>query len=153
MTSTPAQQPAPLDQPPTTSVQVMRAGTALSPDVAQFLASEVATAASRERDRRITIGVVGGVVSLGVLGLVLFVGEFLPALFAASAVFATALLVGLAWGVRNRALLDRSAHDAAMPPSVLVAAVQQVRRGAGPSTALRDAIEADARVRSITARR
>lgn len=142
--------PMHVDDAPATSVQVMRAGSALSPDVAQFLASEVATAASRERDRRITVGVVGGFVSLCVLGVVLSVGELLPSLFAAAATFACALMVGLSWGVRNRALLDRAAHDAAISPTVLVAAVQLVRRGAGPSAALRDAIEADARVRAVT---
>ncbi len=124
-----------------TSVQVMRAGDALSPDVAQFLAGEIATTASRERDRRITVGVVGGIASLGMLGTVLLADEALSPLLAVSSVMAGALVVGLAWGARNRALLDRSAHDAAIAPAVLVEAVRLVRRGAGPSTALREAIE------------
>ena len=110
---------------PAASVQVMRAGHALSPDVLQFLASEIATAASRERDRRVTVIAVSGLLGLGVLRELVFGNEEL-ALYAAAAVCAGALIVRLAWGVRNRALLDRSAHDAAIAPRVLGHAVRLV---------------------------
>jgi hypothetical protein len=129
---------------PSASVQVMRTGTALSPDVAQFLASEIATAASRERERRTTISVLGGAVFVGVGVTLVFFDERAPGFLAAALALSFVLFVGLAWGVRNRALLDRSAHDAAIAPRVLVHAVRLVRGGAGPSTALREALENEA---------
>jgi hypothetical protein len=118
---------------PSASVQVMRAGTAMSPQVMQFLASEIATAASRERDRKITVTTLGGVACVAAGA---WSGSF-PVL---AGVAGIALCVLLAWGVRNRALLDRSAHDAAIAPAVLVRAVSLARSGVGPSTALREAL-------------
>jgi hypothetical protein len=116
-----------------TSVQVMGAGTTMSPEVMQFLASEVATAASRERDRRITVTTLGGVACVAAEAW----SGSVPVL---AGVAGTALCVLLTWGVRNRALLDRCAHDAAIAPAVLVQAVRLVRSGVGPSTALREAL-------------
>jgi len=128
---------------PSSPAQVMRAGTMLSADVVQHLASEIATTASRERERRL-LTVIGAPL-LGVVGTIggVFVGADtaitgLTGFLASS----TVLFLSVAWGARNRALLDRAASDSAVSSSVLLSAVQRVRRGAGPSTALRAALDA-----------
>jgi hypothetical protein len=59
---------------------------------------------------------------------------------AQAAVAAVPLVLHLAWGSRNRALLDVAAANAAVPAGMLVDALRRMRKHrSGPSAALRDA--------------
>ena len=128
---------------PTTSMAVVRPGHALSADLLQELAATVATTAQRERLRKqvmTVLGVVGGLAFLiGSAG-----GRVLPAnlptmLFAVLCI-APILPLTLAWGVRNRALLNAAARDAAVDHVALARAVRLVeKRRMGPSSALKAA--------------
>lgn len=123
-----------------TSTAIMRAGDAISADLLQELAVAVAKTASRERLRkRVTavlllmgalagvIGALGGATTAGGLPLVAF-----GALCAAPV-----LPLFLGWGVRNRALLNAVAAEAAVDHRQLAAAVRLVeKKRVGPSLAL-----------------
>ncbi len=133
-----------VDDVPGTPARVMNAGTALSREVAQELATVVDRTFRRERLRRRTTMVTmpGGV---ALFGLFVWATAELPPpieapVTALASIVAVSLTLHLLWGARNRALLDVAADDGAMPRAVLVDAVQRMRRaGVGPSTALRDA--------------
>jgi hypothetical protein len=122
---------------------VVRPGHTLSADLLQELAATVATTAQRERLRKqvmAVLGVAGGLAFLiGRTG-----GSTLPAnlptmLFAMLCI-APILPLTLAWGVRNRALLNAAARDAAVDHIALARAVRLVeKRRMGPSSALQAA--------------
>jgi hypothetical protein len=128
---------------------VVRPGHALSADLLQDLAATVATTAQRERLRKqvvAVLGVAGGLaVLIGTSG-----GSTLPAnlptmLFAMLCI-APILPLTLAWGVRNRALLNAAAANAAVDHVALARAVRLVRKGRlGPSSALRQALREGSR--------
>jgi hypothetical protein len=123
---------------------VVRAGHALSADLLQELAATVATTAQRERLRKSVItalGVAGGLAAgLGLVGGST-VPANLPAMLFATLCIAPILPLALAWGVRNRALLNAAARDAAVDHSVLARAVRLVeRQKLGPSAALQTAL-------------
>ena len=132
------------DDVPGTPARVMNAGTALSREIAQELATVVERTFRRERLRRRTTMVTmpGGVALYG-----LFVWatsstslDIEALVVALASIVAASLTLHLLWGARNRALLDVAAADGAMSRVALVDAVQRMRRaGVGPSTALRDA--------------
>jgi hypothetical protein len=133
------------DDAPTSSMAVIRAGTALSRDVLQELATTVATTTQREKLRKVIIGAlaVGGIGAavIGATG-----GSTLPMnipviLFAVLCI-APILPLTLLWGIRNRALLNAAAKDAAVDHAVLAAAVRLMqKKKLGPSTALRLALQ------------
>ncbi len=132
----------------TTSTAVMRAGQAHSNDLMQELATVVATTASRERLRKRTLLVllVVGVVVIAaaaVSGKTL-AGNLPLGLFGVLCL-APVLPLSIGWGVRNRALLDAAAKDAAVDGIALASAVKLVQQGVGPSTALRASLKAPAR--------
>jgi len=130
---------------PSTSMAVVRAGHALSADLLQELAATVATTAQRERLRKqvmTVLGVAGGLAAfIGITG-----GSTLPAnlptmLFAIVCI-APILPLTLAWGVRNRALLNAAADNAAVDHTALARAVRLVeKRTHGPSAALQVALQ------------
>ena len=123
------------------SAQVMRAGTVLSRDLMQLLAAEVATTAERERNRRLlTVVGVAGIAAISVV-FSYITGSPNVIGIGIGATEALIMFASLIWGVRNRAMIDRVAVDAAVSRRALARAVQPVRKGSGPSTALRLALE------------
>ena len=132
------------DARPGTPARIMNAGTALSREVAQELATVVERTYRRERlRRRTTMVTVPGAVALYAFFLWATGAsryQLEAILVALSAIVAAPLAVHLLWGARNRALLDVAADDGAMSRAVLVDAVRRMQRErVGPSTALRDA--------------
>jgi hypothetical protein len=126
-----------------TSTGVMRPGDTLPADVMHALSTTVATTAARERLRKRTTLVLGVVGALAGAGAVQASGALTVAPFAlvAAVCLLPVLPLHLAWGVRNRALLNAAARDAAVSPQVLVEAVRAVAKQAqGPSTALQVAL-------------
>lgn len=131
---------------PSTSMAVARAGQALSADLLQELAATVATTAQRERLRKqviLALGVAGGLAAgIGITGGTT-VPANLPTMLFAICCIAPILPLTLAWGVRNRALLNAAAHNAAVDHMALARAVRLVeKRTHGPSSALQMALQA-----------
>ena len=130
---------------PSTSMAVARAGHALSADLLQELAATVATTAQRERLRKQVMTVLGGAGGLAaVIGITgdTTVPANLPTMVFAIACIAPILPLALAWGVRNRALLNAAADDAAVDNVTLARAVRLVeKRTLGPSAALQVALQ------------
>jgi len=123
-----------------TSTAIMRAGDAIGADLLQDLAIAVATTAARERLRKrvtatlVLVGALAGVI--GVAGSATSVGV-MPLIAFGALCAAPVLPLFLAWGVRNRALLNAVAAEAAVDHRQLVAAVRLVeKKGVGPSQAL-----------------
>ena len=133
---------------PGTPARVMKAGQALSPEVAQALAADVERTFRREVIRRRTsamtaIGGVGSASLSAFVGLVRFGNSIEEVAFVTAAMVAAPLALHLLWGARNRALLDVAAANGAVSRMVLIDAVQRMQReDVGPSTALRDALTA-----------
>jgi hypothetical protein len=140
MTPTTTDERATDDEAPSSSMAVVRAGHQLSRDLLQELAVAVALTAQRERQRRSSVIAVmsAGVVAafLGADSSLARLGDFsLPLLVVCG--LGLGLPMALAWGVRNRALLNAVADAAAIDHHVLAHAVSLVRtKGVGPSTAL-----------------
>lgn len=131
------------NEAPATSTAVMKAGNKHSSDLLQELAAVVATTASRERLRKRTLLVLLGV-GVVVVGGAAVAGSTLPAqlplaLFGVLCL-APVLPLSIGWGVRNRALLNAAAKDAAVDDRALAAAVKLAEKGVGPSTALRSTL-------------
>lgn len=123
-----------------TSAAIMHAGEAIGADLLQELATAVAKTASRERLRkRVTVALllVGALAAaIGLLGGY-ETGRSLPLVAFGALCAAPVLPLFLAWGVRNRALLNAAAADAAVDHRVLAAAVRLVEKNnLGPSLAL-----------------
>lgn len=123
-----------------TSMAVTRPGQTLSADLLQELAATIATTVWRERLRTrvvIALGIIGSLaavisVGTGVPGPTVF-----PAFLFAAACIAPILPLMLVWGVRNRALLNAAAANAAVDHVALARAVRLVqKRTHGPSAAL-----------------
>lgn len=131
-----------------TSMAVMHNGQTLSNDLMHELATTVATTAQRERLRKRTsmaLTSVGAVVVPWVY-LTEFSGETLPFAMFGMLCLLPLLPLHLAWGVRNRALLNAAAAAAAVDHKALAAAVVAVeKKKYGPSMALQVALEKQAR--------
>ena len=127
---------------PSSAMQVMHAGSVLSPDVAEHLTRLIALTARRERDRR-------DVTLFGVPLFALFGGMIVVMLKAPGPVLGlvtgggavVALFVSLAVGARNRARLDQAAVENGVSTKALLAAVRAVRDGDDAATALRAALD------------
>lgn len=123
-----------------TSTAIMHAGEAIGADLLQELATAVAKTASRERLRkRVTIALL----AVGALAVVVgLLGGFetarsLPLVAFGGLCAMPVLPLFLAWGVRNRALLNAAAAEAAVDNRLLAAAVRLVeKKNLGPSLAL-----------------
>ena len=126
---------------PVEPVAVVDAGNALSPTVAQELATVLQRTHRSERRRRATLWfmVSGAGLLCGCL-VSLLEDDVDVRVMAQAAVAAVPLVLHLAWGSRNRALLDVAAANAAVPAGMLVDALRRMRKHrSGPSAALRDA--------------
>ncbi len=128
------------DDPLETSTAVVRPGDEISADLLQELAAAVAKTASRERLRKRVVGLlllVGGVTAAaGALAGVGTAGG-LPIVVFGALCMVPVLPLLLAWGVRNRALLNAAAAEAAVDHRLLAAAVRMVeKKDLGPSAAL-----------------
>lgn len=129
-----------------TSMAVMRTGHALSRDLQQELATLVATTAQRERLRKrtsVVLALVGGVAIAYVAATGGSGPRSLPMGLFAFLCLAPVLPATLLWGVRNRALLNIAADNAAVDHKALARAVRLVEKNrAGPSTALATVLQA-----------
>lgn len=125
---------------PETSAAVMRTGEDIGADLLQELALTVATTASRERLRkRVLVALVAaGVLLAGVAATGgVETARNMPLMLVGILCMAPVLPLALVWGVRNRALLNAAAANAAVDHSKLAAAVRLVeKKRLGPSTAL-----------------
>jgi len=127
-----------------TSMAVMHGGQTLSNDLMHELATTVATTAQRERLRKRTSMVLAGVGAVVVPWVYLteFSGETIPFAMLGMLCLLPLLPLHLAWGVRNRALLNAAAAAAAVDHKALAAAVVAVERNKlGPSMALQVALQ------------
>lgn len=127
-----------------TSMAVMHSGQTLSNDLMHELATTVATTAQRERLRKRTSMVLTGVgaVVVGWASVGDFSGQTLPFMLLAMLCLLPLLPLHLAWGVRNRALLNAAAAAAAVDHSALADAVRAVEKNKlGPSMALQVALQ------------
>ncbi len=122
-----------------TSVAVARVGDALGHTLHQELAAVVGVTAARERLRRSLI-VALTVCGSALLGLGRYAETISIGVYGALCILPVLPLM-LAWGVRNRALLNAAAANAAVDHVALARAVRLVRKGRlGPSSALRLAL-------------
>lgn len=132
---------APADAPePETSAAVMRTGETIGADLLQELALTVATTAARERLRkRVLVVLLAAGVLLAGLGASggIETARNMPLMLVGILCLAPVLPLSLIWGVRNRALLNAAAANAAVDHKKLAAAVRLVEKERlGPSTAL-----------------
>jgi hypothetical protein len=139
----------PSEQERATSMAVMRTGHTLSRDLQQELAALVATTAQRERLRKRTsmvLALVGGLAVAYVAISGAGTPRSLPMGLFAFLCLAPVLPATLLWGVRNRALLNVAADNAAVDHKALARAVRLVEKNrAGPSTALATVLQTRAR--------
>lgn len=122
-------------QTPQTSAAVVRPGTTISGDLHQELAAVVGTTVARERLR---LQVIAGLMGCGavVTGLGKFTNTLSLGAYGGMCLVAVLPLM-LVWGVRNRALLNAAAGNAAVDHVALARAVRLVqKRTHGPSAAL-----------------
>lgn len=142
-----APQPRPVDERPETSAAIVRAGETIGRTLLQELATTVATTATRERLRHRVVGllaVVGGFV-VAAMAVISDKEAMVPIGIYGGCCLAPVLPLLLSWGVRNRALLNAAANDAAVDDRILAAAVRLVlRKKLGPSAALHAALAAKA---------